>query len=123
MQIRQQKLLVELLKGGDVWMRDIVMHFSKIIDYLEKVNNYNKLDVNIENAIKEQKENLDDLEAILSEFERYSLQLESCEPIDSDKTLDKLMKIHKYTTDLQWHISEINEMNGEVIKICSAKRE
>jgi hypothetical protein len=103
-------------------MEDIVKHFTKIIDYLEKVNNYNKLDISIENAIKEQKENLDGLKIIFSEFERYLLQLESCESIDSDKTLDKLLKIHKYTTDLEWHISEINEINGKMIKICSVKR-
>ena len=103
-------------------MEDIVKHFSKIISYLEKVNNYNNPDASIENAIKEQKDNLDDLKVIFREFEGYLLQLESGESIDSDKTLDKLMKIHKFTNDLEWHISEINELNGKMIKNCLEKR-
>jgi len=122
MQIRQLKRLVELITDGDVQMEGIVRHFSKIIYYLEKINNYNKLDASIENAIRGQKENLDDLKVIFSEFESYLLQLDSGD-IDSDKTLDTLMKIHKYTTDLEWHISELNEINGKMIKICSVERE
>ena len=104
-------------------MKDILIHFSKIIDYLEGVNKYNKLDIGLERMVKEQRENLDDLGLVLTEFEEYLIQIKSFEYIGSERTLNNLMKIHKYTTDLEWHISEINELNEMVIKSCSQHRE
>ena len=103
-------------------MNDIVNHFSKIIDYLERINNQNKLEVSLVETIKEQRENLDDLKLILTQFEYFLEELTSCESIESDAMLNKLMKVHKFTTDIEWYASEINELNVKVIKICSAKR-
>lgn len=32
------------------------------------------------------------------------------------------MKIHKFLADCEWHISEINELKDEIIKVCSSRR-
>ena len=116
------KAIGRVIKDGDKKMIDMVMHFSKIINYLENIIIENKFDNELVYMLNEQKENLNDCKNLIKEFEDELVELKTIEPIESDKTLDKLMKIHKFITDLEWHLSEISELKDEVIKICSLKR-
>ncbi|WP_113671903.1 hypothetical protein [Vallitalea guaymasensis] len=104
-------------------MKDLISYFSETFNYLEGIIIENQLDKNFENKLNEQKENLEDFRNLINQYEKDMLDFNSFESIGSDETLDKLMKIHKFITDFEWHISEISELKDEVIKICSSKRE
>ena len=104
-------------------MNDIIAYFSKILEYLEGVLKESRLENKFAEKLDEQKENLDDFRVLINKFQKDMLTLDTYEAIDSDETLNKLMKIHKFITDFEWHISEISELKDEVIKICSSKRE
>lgn len=103
-------------------MNDTILYFSKTLEYLEGVLKESRLENNFAEKLNEQKENLDDFRMLINEFEKDMSTLDTYEAIDSDETLNKLMKIHKFITDFEWHISEISELKDEVIKICSSKR-
>lgn len=104
-------------------MKDIISYFSKTLNYLEGVLTENQLDKEFVDKLDEQKKNLDDLRNLINQYEKDMSAFNSYEAIDSNETLDKLMEIHKFITDFEWHISEISELKDEVIKICSSKRE
>ncbi|GMQ60352.1 hypothetical protein AN1V17_47520 [Vallitalea sediminicola] len=104
-------------------MKDLISYFSETINYLEGILIENQLDENFENKLNEQKENIEDFGNLMNQYEKDMLAFNSFESIGSDETLDKLMKIHKFITDFEWHISEISELKDEVINICSSKRE
>jgi len=97
-------------------MNSMVNHFSKIIDYLEIVTTDNSKRIDLDDDIKEQRVNLEDLKDILSEFQKSLDELDSHESIESESTVRKLLLIHKYITDLEWHISELSDLNTKVIK-------
>ncbi|WBW96087.1 hypothetical protein [Oceanirhabdus sp. W0125-5] len=97
-------------------MISMVSHFSKIIDYLERFTTDKNERIDIDDDIKEQRENLEDLKDILSEFQKSLDELDSHELIESESTVKKLLLIHKYITDLEWHISEMSDLNTKVIK-------
>ena len=67
--------------------------------------------------IKEQRENVKELKFVLKEFEEYLKELEKYESLESDKSRNKIMNIHIYTTELEWYISEINDLNGYIMQI------
>lgn len=104
-------------------MNDTIYYFSKILEYLECVVKESQLENKFSENFDEQKENLDDFRVLINEFQKDMSTLDTYEAIDSDETLNKLMKIHKFITDFEWYISEISELKDEVIKICSSKRE
>lgn len=103
-------------------MKDIISYFSKTLDYLEGVLAENQLENEFTAKLNEQKENLDDFRNLINKFEENISIFDTYEGIDSDETLNKLMMIHKFITDFEWHISEISELKDEVIKICSTTR-
>lgn len=104
-------------------MNDTIYYFSKILEYLECVVKESQLENKFSENFDEQKENLDDFRVLINEFQKDMSTLDNYEAIESDETLNKLMKIHKFLTDFEWHISEFSELKDEVIKICSSKRE
>lgn len=104
-------------------MNETISYFSKTLEYLEGVLKKSKLENKFAEKLDEQKENLDDFRVLINKFQKDMLILDTYEAIDSDETLNKLMKIHKFITDFEWYISEISEFKDEVIKICASKRE
>ena len=104
-------------------MNDIISYFSKILEYFEGVLKENQLESSFAEKLAEQKENLDDFRVLINKFQKDMSKLDTYEAIDNDETLNKLMEIHKFITDFEWHISEISELKDEVIKVCSSKRE
>ena len=104
-------------------MNDIISYFAKTLDYLEGVLAENQLENEFAEKLCEQKGNLDDFRNLIIQYEKDTLTFNTYEAIESDETLNKLMTIHKFVTDFEWHISEISELKDEVIKICSSKRE
>ncbi len=98
-------------------MNDTIFYFSKILKYLEGILNENNLENEFTHKINEQKENLEDLEKILDNFKSGIVALDIYEDIMSNETTDKIMMIHKFIADIQWHISEIDDLNIEIMKL------
>ena len=98
-------------------MSDSIFYLSKILKYLEGVVNQNNLEGVFADKISEQKENIEDLEKVLNKFKSGIVDLDTYEDIRSDETTDKIMLIHKFIADLQWHISEIDDLNVEIMKL------
>lgn len=103
-------------------MDDFYSYFSKTLDYLEGLLKKNQLDNEFAIELNEQKENLDNFKLLIFQYQNDLLLLDSYEAIESDETLDKLMIIHKFMTDLEWHISEISDLKDKIIKTCTSKR-
>lgn len=104
-------------------MGNIVICLEKTLDYIEGVLSENELIDKFTDKLCEQRENLNDFKKMLNQYTDEVLTYTSYEPIESDETLNKLMTVHKFLTDIDWHISEINELKDEVVKLCSSKRE
>ena len=104
-------------------MKDIVSYFERTLDYLEGVISENQLNDKITDMLDEQRENLEDFKKVMNQYEKDTSTFNSYEAIESDETLNKLMTIHKFLADFEWHISEISELKDEVIKECSSRRE
>lgn len=101
----------------------MISYFSKTLDYLEGLITENQLEKEFADQLDDQKENLYDFNNLINQYEKDMLTFDSYEDIDSDETLNKLMKIHKFIADFEWHISELSELKDDVIKVCSSKRE
>ncbi len=104
-------------------MGNIAICLEKTLDYIEGVLSENELIDKFSDKIYEQRENLDDFKKVLNQYTDEILTYTSYEPIGSDETLNKLMTVHKFLADIDWHISEINELKDEVVKLCSSRRE
>ena len=103
-------------------IKDIVSYFERTLDYLEGVISENQLEDKFADKLDEQRENLDDFRNVMNQYEKDTSTFTSYEAIESDETLNKLMTIHKFLADIEWHISEISELKDEVIKVCSSRR-
>lgn len=104
-------------------MVDIISGFSMTLDYLNSLIIVNHFESEFSRKIDEQRKNLEDLKQLLKQYDADITNYKMYEAIDSDETLFKLMKIHKFITDFEWHISEIRDLKDEIIKFCSVKRE
>lgn len=104
-------------------MNNIIFSFSVTFDYLDALIKENKLEKEFSDKLDEQRENLKDLKNLINEYYTDISSYKASESIDSDVTLSKLMRIHKFITDFEWHISEIGELKDEIIKYCPLKRE
>lgn len=104
-------------------MEDTVSYFERILDYLEGVVSENQLSDKYTEMLDEQIQNLEDFKNVMNQYEKDTLTFNSYEAIGSDETLSKLMIIHKFLTDFEWHISEISDFKDEIIKECSSRRE
>ncbi|MBI9015487.1 MAG: hypothetical protein JEZ08_24850 [Clostridiales bacterium] len=78
---------------------------------------------NFAEDISEQNENLDDLVKRMEKFNEVINDIECAECLERDATIDKLIKIHSFLVDFDWHISEVYDLNKKFVKLCSEKRE
>ncbi|KAF1677300.1 MULTISPECIES: hypothetical protein [Bacillus] len=88
----------------------------EIVNLLEKINNHCQTNTISVEQSKEQQDNLNDLSAIINDMDKL---LQKSKRIDLNNVQDAdllLFEIHKMTTSLEWHISEISDLNIRLLK-------
>ncbi|GED02969.1 hypothetical protein BAT02nite_26130 [Bacillus atrophaeus] len=88
----------------------------EIVNLLEKINNNGQTNILPVEEFKEQQDNLNDLSVLLTDMDKL---LKKSKHIDLNNVqdVDKLLfEIHKMMTSLEWHISEISDLNIKLLK-------
>lgn len=93
-----------------------------ILSYYELLSEVNGSDL-LQDEFKEQRDNIEDIDGILKRFKDNKSIFLNAEQLDTQATQDKLMIINKYLTDLAWHISELQDLNVELIKLRIKSKE
>jgi hypothetical protein len=99
-----------------VEMMNLKNDLEVILSYYELLSEVNGSDL-LKDEFKEQRNNIGDIDGILKRFKDNKSIFLNAERLDTQVTQDKLMIINKYLTDLSWHISELQDLNVELIKL------
>ncbi|KAA6447102.1 hypothetical protein [Bacillus atrophaeus] len=88
----------------------------EIVNLLEKINSNGQTNILSVKQFKEQQDSLNDLYAIINDMDKL---LKKSKRIDLNNVQDAdqlLFEIHKMMTSLEWHISEISDLNIKLLK-------
>ncbi|MCY8502019.1 hypothetical protein MOD00_10730 [Bacillus inaquosorum] len=96
-------------------MEVIYNQLREIVNLLEKINSHGQTNI-LSVEFEEQQDNLNDLSTIINDMDNL---LKKSKRIDLNNVQDAdqlLLEIHKTMTSLEWHISEISDLNIKLFK-------
>ncbi|ATO30004.1 hypothetical protein RA13_20000 [Bacillus atrophaeus] len=89
---------------------------KEIVNLLEKINNNGQTNILPVEEFKEQQDNLTDLSVLLADMDKLLKKSKHTDPNNAQDVDKLLLEIHKMMTSLEWHISEINDLNIKLFK-------
>jgi predicted nuclease with TOPRIM domain len=87
---------------------------ENILDIIRELNT--QTNIVKKSELDEQYENLKDLEELTVELDDLVSQYKSSKAKNADEVESVLFEIHRILTTLEWHISEISDINTKLLK-------
>ncbi|MCY7910486.1 hypothetical protein [Bacillus inaquosorum] len=87
----------------------------EIVNLLEKINSYGQTNI-LSVEFEEQQDNLNDLSLLLTDMDKLKRRVNIL-ILNIFQDVDRLLiEIHRRMTSLEWHISEISDLNIKLLR-------